>query len=451
MSLLALSNAPETEEFSNNIFFVEYGMRKKIVQFILNTPMIIWVIGGFLVPYLFFYFNTLFFETNFMRIDPYLPAIEPIGADIRAIIDYSSMWILNRENPYEAGYMYPPFSMIFFSPLVFMPEQVSYIGLSFLTIAAYTVAIVMILKKYRDGSYFIAAIVFVTGLFSYPLHFEIERGQYNFIVFFLCYVSIHFFYNSPKYRYFGYLLFTLAVQLKVYPFIFCLMFLYDWRNWRRDLKLLIALATVNVVFLGALGPAKLSNFLNAIGSENAQDWVWKGNHSILSFLTWLKILLVENYQIREIREYVKPLEYLFLSITCIVVLVATGLVYVKKEKKMDMGLFFILTLAAMLIPGVSHDYKIPILFIPFSMLLMDLEKVFISLLNSAFKLYLVGFLFVVSTLFFSLTYSYIFKPFILQNNFPVLFLLLLVCGIHQVIMYIHKKNTPILPQSEPAT
>ncbi|MFM6402861.1 MAG: hypothetical protein ACKPFF_39830, partial [Planktothrix sp.] len=64
---------------------------------------------------------------------------------------------------------------------------------------------------------------------------------------------------------------------------------------------MITLATVNVVFLGVLGPAKLSDFLNAIGSENAQDWVWKGNHSILSFLTWLKILLVENYQIREIR------------------------------------------------------------------------------------------------------------------------------------------------------
>lgn len=415
-------------------------MRNKIIQFIVGVPVATWVIAGFLAPYLFFYYSTLFLTSDVMPFTPYVPAFDPIGADFKVIINYSQMWLENK-NPYEMGYMYPPFSIIFFAPLTFLPKQASYLVLSLLTFVAYVVSFSLAFKttNIKASSYFVIAFVFVSGLFSYPLHFEIERGQYNFLVFFLCYLSIYFYYKHSGLRYLGYVLFTLAVQLKVFPFIFCLMFVYDWRNWRRDARRLLVLSLVNALLTVVLGTENLSNFLNAIKPENAQAWVWKGSHSILSFLTWIKIILVEDYHFVKIRSYVRPLEYLFLLITCLIALAAVMVVYLKKKREINPELFLIVTLAALLIPGISNDYKLPVLYIPFSMFLIETVQKFEMLQKNAFKLYFIGFIIVTSALFFSLNYSYTYKPPFLQNNFPVLFLLLVFCGIHQIIMWIYER------------
>ena len=58
---------------------------------------------------------------------------------------------------------------------------------------------------------------FVTGLTSHGLQFELERGQFNVVAISLCLLAVYIFHYQVKYRHFGYLLFLVAVQLKVYP------------------------------------------------------------------------------------------------------------------------------------------------------------------------------------------------------------------------------------------
>ena len=118
-------------------------------------------------------------------------------------------------------------------------------------------------KKYFS----LALLLFITGLFSYGLQFEVERGQYNVFTFLLCMAAIYIFHYHPKYRLIAYFLFSLSIQLKLYPAIFIVMFVDDWRNWKNVILRFVGIGLFNLMLFFVMG---YQTFWDFIGSVTAQ-------------------------------------------------------------------------------------------------------------------------------------------------------------------------------------
>ncbi len=61
------------------------------------------------------------------------------------------------------------------------------------------------------------------------------------IAFSLCVAAICIFHRKPKYRWFAYLLFSISVQLKLYPAIFVFTLIEDFTDWKNNIKRIVGL------------------------------------------------------------------------------------------------------------------------------------------------------------------------------------------------------------------
>jgi uncharacterized membrane protein len=73
---------------------------------------------------------------------------------------------------------------------------------------------------------------------SYELIHEIERGQWNLISIFLVYSALV--YKKEEKYILSILIFTLAIQIKVFPLIFIVLFIYNTNN-KIDYKYILKL------------------------------------------------------------------------------------------------------------------------------------------------------------------------------------------------------------------
>jgi Gpi18-like mannosyltransferase len=102
---------------------------------------------------------------------------------------------------------------------------------------------------------------------------------------FTCLWAIYIFHFHPKYRIFAYLLFSLSVQLKLYPAIFIVMLIDNWKDWKSILRRFAGLAVFNILLLFIMGPRIFLDFLRSVsGQMSAPGWTWNGNHSINAFV-----------------------------------------------------------------------------------------------------------------------------------------------------------------------
>ena len=88
----------------------------------------------------------------------------------------------------------------------------------------------------------------VTGLFSYGFQFELKQGQWNLIAFLFSVAAIYLFHQKPKYRWAAYLLFSISVQLKLFPAIFVFTLIDDFTDWKNNAKRIIGLEYSNPRF-----------------------------------------------------------------------------------------------------------------------------------------------------------------------------------------------------------
>jgi hypothetical protein len=100
--------------------------------------------------------------------------------------------------------------------------------------------------------------------------------------------------------------------------------------------------------------------------------------------------------------------------------------FLQKWNGINSYLLLACTIGALLIPSVSHDYKLSILAAPVAFLFNDE----LSVAERAHQLHL-HIIFIVLTLIVSVSYSltlfsYTNKPAMLSNNFPALFTMLLI-------------------------
>ena len=416
---LGFINTYRTEKF--NLL----NRARAICDYFLNLPSIVWVIVGFLLVYVMLFIFPVFFnsEHRILYFNRYIPDAAPIGLDLNTIVVFLRTWLTSNQSPYPTLF-YPPLHHVLLAPLVLLDYPQSYYFVTMLTLASFFVLSLLIpLLVNKNREYSIPIFFFVTSLFSYGLQFELERGQFNVITFTLCMIAIYLFYFHNSFRHLAYLLFSFSVQLRIYPAIFIIMFVSNWATWKQNIKRLFWIGILNLALLFVLGYTMFIDFIRSVSGKLDASWTWIGNHSITAFvynLTNSNLGLFAPNTLNWLKEHST-----FISITLLVyflICLAAVVVkdYVTKARGLNPDLLLICTIGGLIIPSVSHDYKLALLA---GVMAICLSNRMVTSLR--WKKMLSVFLITIASLAYSITlFPFKYKPEYLKNSFPPLLVIL---------------------------
>ena len=409
------------------------NMYNRIKNQLLNWPLINWVLLGFFITFFIFFVKPIFFHSSLtMQFNEYVVNLSPIGHDFREIVSISSTWYQTGETP---PILYPPFTLIFFTPFTFLSYETGYKIFVLITIICYILITFIIpqwINKSKEISPF-AMLIFITGIISYGFQFELERGQWNIVAFAFCLAAIYIFHNRPTYRWLAYLLFTISVQLKLYPVIFVFTFIENWSDWRNNLKRILRLGIFNILAIFILGWNPIFGTINSlVGITSSQAHVGGAlNHSITSFI----IFILKNKFLPRKRVILWLLQnnwllqlffFIFLGLCFLIIILQ---IYKKNTTGFNPYILLACSIGACIIPSISFDYKLSILpacitlSIPSILAYTEGENRALNILLAV----------IFSIAYSSTLYSYITKPEIIRNNFPALLLILIICTISSII------------------
>ena len=398
---------------------------------ILRLPLVSWVLLGFLSTFTLFLVIPVFLDPSLtMQFKAAIPTITPIAFDFRGILALSSQWLHTGVPPLI---IYPTFTLLFFSLFNFFTWEMGYqifLVLIFLCFIATTLILPAWMNQAEAFSA-LGVLLLITGLLSYGLQFEMERGQWNLIAFTFCLMGVYLFHHHRKLRPLAYLLFSVSIQLKLFPAIFVFTLIEDFRDWRSNIRRFLALGLANILALFILG---IDPVLNSIRFLTAPDVNKQGigvphNHSITSFT-----LLVTSPDSLHPLLHNKLVEGWLASHSWILQLILFGVFVVcfaallwQEHRRNEHGfspyVFLACTIGACIIPSISFDYKLCILPPALALLIPNIAEA----QKSGDRLRVVLLMLLMSVAYSSTLYSFANKPAIVRNNFPALFILLLTC------------------------
>src|ERR1700690_366654 len=232
----------------------------RVKDYLLQQPLLTWALLGFFFTFLFFFISPLFLDSShLMQYKQYLIR-GPIGNDFHSNVNAASTWI--HTGVYSTR-GWPPMTTIFFVPFTLVGSYTGYRLLLVMIISAYvftTLTIPRWMNKTHEISSF-SMLIFVTGILSYGFQLEIERGQFNLIALAFSLMAVYIFHNHPRFRWVAYILFSIAVQWKLYPAIFVFALIDDWSDLKNYLKRIIGLGILNILMLFILGVNALRDML----------------------------------------------------------------------------------------------------------------------------------------------------------------------------------------------
>jgi len=410
--------------------------KRNLIKEIPYASIYTWILGGYFLSYLLFFTLTIFLNCDWIM-KPVMPTplFNVIGQDLRTYLKYSldvTLW-----GDYVG--MYTPFAVVFFIPFLMMSENTAYVFLTMINLLCYLVVVFafpMIFFKHNKAQ-LITIPLGITGLFSYGVLFELERGQFNLIAFSFVMMSIYIYHYYPKYHVVAYVLFSIGIQLKLWPAVFVVMLIRDWGNWKRDIRGILYIGMLSFILFFILGIDTFLEFVNVLRYVigNGYDIHWIGNHSIESFVqTKLSSMPV-------LRSHLGVIDVLLYGICALCLFLAIRRAYLEKEHGFNSYLFIICVVIACVVPELSNDYKLSILVGP---IILGLNAVAIDFKKSKrwFPVILIG---LVSFLYASLHFPYREKPSFLHNNFPVLMIIMILF----TILYIkHRSNWISISEGE---
>lgn len=392
------------------------------------APLILWIMLGFAVSYVSFFIVPVFFSG--MRIDilqMVVPAMFPIGADLRQTLISVSRVFLGHESPYVGNIPYPPLVYVLLGPMLLLSTRLGYVLFSLTTLLAFAWQALILPYKLSGERQLTTTLllVFVSGMISYGLLFELERAQFNVIAALLAYLAVWLFHTDRSRALLAYALFSVSVHLKLYPLVFIVMFVDDWHDWKNNIRRLLLLGAANLALAFVLGPGIFLDFVNALRARAAFPGTFRfDNHSAFSFGR----LVTESFASRGIPALAVAaglLKYVLLAAIggCLVLLIVKA--YRERTHGPNPHLLLACALAAIMLPPVSYDYTLPILATPVALFLSQLNQEHTAgrwspALGPTLLLFAIAY----SSTLFPLGY----KPgvLLLQSNFPALFTLLIV-------------------------
>jgi hypothetical protein len=312
-------------------------------------------------------------------------------------------------------------SILFHLPFILLDSRTSYLLISLLTLAAFLLT-TLVLPGLIQSTKWTPAIVaiFFTGLFSYGFQFEVERGQVNLFAVSCALASVWIFHRRPRLRWLAYLLFSAAAQLKVYPVIFIVNLVDDWRDWKAILKRFVGLGLLNFALLFLLGIDNFFRFFGGLSSMVVSENAASQNHSIGSYVG----LLVEK--LPSLSGYSSYLVNAFLALVLFCLVLIGYQAYRNRLTGLNPLFLLACAVAAQLIPRVSFDYTLSILPAAMAFFMAGADKIRKSVFSSAALLVICA---AYGSTLFSNTYKYAAKELmpvlaLFSNNFPALILIL---------------------------
>jgi hypothetical protein len=266
-------------------------------------------------------------------------------------------------------------------------------------------------------------LVFVSGMMSYGLLFELERAQFNVIAGLLAYLAVWIFHSNRKRAVWAYVLFCISVHLKLFPLVFVVMFIDDWHDWKNNLRRLVLLGLANLAVGFILGPGIFLDFVNALRGRAAfPKTIRFDNHSAFSFARLATDALARR-GLPGLAQAASLLEYVLPIVVGLCVLALIYRAYRQGTRGLNAPLLLACALAAIVIPPVSHDYTLTILAAPVALFLAKLEE---QHADGRRSLVLAAGILVFAIAYASTLIPLGYKPglLILQSNFPALITLL---------------------------
>lgn len=408
--------------YPDHHIYVWRGIRNGM-QWLLNLAPTAWVVVGFLIIYLLFFLFPVFFNSEHIiwYFGKFLPNSIPIGWDIRATLDYINNWLVFNVSPFHDGAIaYPPLLMVLFAPFLLFGYPNYFYLLTIANVLFYigsTLLLPLSYNRWQNAS--LIFFVFALGLFSYGFQFELERGQWNILAFALSLIGIYLYHKNEDFRFPAYFLFTLGVQLKIYPVLLIVMFIKDWRDWRGNMKRIAGLALLNFALLFVLGIRLFGDFLHSLRGFQSTSTSSNANLSLKGFVNHLAFDgfgVLRSDTLAIVQRYQGWIELSLLVILILCFLAPIVLAHFQRTTGFDPYLLVICTICSMVIPSISNDYKLPILTAPMILLWSDMK-----IPNLWWKKGLAAFLIVVSSMAYWLTqYPFEVKPYFLTRNFPAL-------------------------------
>ena len=395
---------------------------------LLELPLIAWVAIPFLVEYLLFFALPMFLSKERVQyFTRYIPDayITHIGFDIEATVSRINTWLVSGVSPYTDGFLlYTPLVFVLLAPLIVLGYPAYYRFMVLLSLAGYGLILHLASRLLPKSRAALLLLIFILGLFSYGLQFELERGQFNLVAMALTLSALYLFHYQPRWRYFAYLLFSLAIQLKLYPVLFIFLFVEDWRAWKVTLRRFVALGLSNFALLFVLGWDFFVTFLGRVTSVQLN--YQSSRLEDLSLTGFVYNLTTDGFDLlgpgalAAIAPHARLIRYLLLAIflACFVYVLASA--WRQRRAGFDPYLFLLCTLGAMLLPSQSADYKLSILVAPFALVLASLPE-----LQARGRKLAQGLLVCLASLaYWSTFYPAGVKPYPLSRNFPALFVIL---------------------------
>jgi len=283
---------------------------------------------------------------------------------------------------------------------------------------------------------------FLTALFSCGLQLELERGQFNIIAIAFCFFAVYLYHYHNSLRYYAYLLFSVSIQLKIYPVVFILMFIKDWRDWKGNMQRFLGLGLINILLLFALGWKVFLDYAKVLPILMGQVWVNPLNHSIRSFAYGLADFardILPSPALLWASNNSALIEKILVAYYLICLLIVLIRVYKNREREMNSNLLLICTIGCMLLPSASIDYKLPIIAFPLAIVLSCKS---IHFHVHGFKRILAILLVIIASFSYSVTlFPFIYKPHILATN--TLMLLFILTAITALSFFEYDTNLAI--------
>ena len=385
----------------------------------------VWILAGYFITFIVFFVIPIFFDpSRTMKFDPYLFTFTPIGHDFNEIVSSSASWLQTHNVPVI---LYPSFTLLFFAPFTLLSPQIRYSIITSIIIACYILMTLLLPKRMNKlkGVPAFIVLILVAGFISYGFQFELERGQWNMIAMAFCLAAIYIFHYRPRYRWLAYVMFSISVQLKLYPAIFVLVLIDDWSDWKNNVKRVIGLGILNLLALFILGVNPLLASARALSGYKASNSGRPFNLSITSFSLFLVSadVLPHKRIVLWLLSNNWVLQIFFWTLVILCMLITLRQAYIKRPRGFDPYVFLACSIGACVIPATSFDYKLSMLPACIAISLpgiLDFNEPVHNLLVAFFT-------FILSLAYSSTLYSYAYKPVILQNNFPALLIILLVC------------------------
>ena len=397
---------------------------RAMLRWVQNLPPLTWLILGFLFIFMLWiifpmFFNDIHRMKYFLR---YIPDKFPLGLDFNYSTGVIQMWLSGR-NMYDLDiHLYPPLYAVVFAPILLLNYPESYFFISTATLVFFLLPF-FLFRSVAKRNFSYLTFFLLTGLVSYGIQFELERGQFNVIAVALCLLSIYLFHYHYSFRHLAYFLFSVSAQIKIYPAIFIFLFIKDWRDWKGNLIRLAGLGAFNFALLFVLGYKIFLDFIQNLQSYLGNAFLFPGNHSLKAFahnLTHFGFGLFSPAAQTWLLDHDAWIEAAFFLwfFACFGIILLNA--YKRNRDGVNVNLLLACTIAAMILPSISNDYKLPMLAAPLALVFSSLRPVE----GTKWKA-----LSILSILLISVSYSatlipYIYRPAYLQHSLPFLLAIL---------------------------